>query len=359
MKLIRILVIEDNEDVRENIAEILELANYRVSTAENGMIGIEKAIKDKPDVILCDIMMPGLDGYEVLEKLKTSKKTASIPFIFLTAKVEKSDIRRGMNLGADDYLTKPFQENELLEAIECRLRKHNFLKKEFSKNIEGLNEFIDEASQYGNLENLTRDFSVQNYKKKESIFMEGAGAHNLYFVQSGTVKTFRTTDSGKELVTGIYGAGDFIGQLSLLSDKGTFTETAVVLEAAEICEIPKADFIKLLHNSPIVSSKFINMISNSLVDVQEKLINMAFAPVRQRVAKALLEVYDQGLLTDKVSSGIHLAREDFAGIIGTATETAIRMLTEFKQEGLISIGSDRKIILKEKDKLKHIADFVE
>lgn len=355
----KVLIIEDNEDVRENIAEILELANYNVTTVQNGKVGIKIANKVKPDLIICDIMMPDIDGYGVLEALSSSKKTASVPFIFLTAKTEKSDIRKGMNLGADDYLTKPFEEKDLLNAIESRLKKHDFLKKEFSKNVKGLNDFIDEASEYISFESLTQDLSIYNYIKKESIYMEGAAAHNLYFIQSGAIKTFLTTDSGKEFVTGLYGAGDFIGQLSLLSDKGVYVDSAVVLNHAEICEIPKTDFIKLLYENKVVSSKFINMISNNLIDVQEKLKNMAYAPVRQRAAKTLLKLLDNGLLIDKESAGINISREDFAGIIGTATETAIRMLTQFKQEGLITINSSRKIILKDKESLEYLANFID
>lgn len=134
----KVLIIEDNDDVRENTADILELANYAVNTAQNGKAGVEKAIELLPDVIICDIMMPELDGYEVLQELNKHSKTASIPFIFLTAKTDKSDVRKGMNLGADDYLTKPFTENELLDALNSRLKKHDFLKREYSQTIEGV-----------------------------------------------------------------------------------------------------------------------------------------------------------------------------------------------------------------------------
>lgn len=119
----KIVLIEDNADVRETTADILELANYEVITAESGKLGIEKATEHQPDLIICDIMMPGLDGYGVLHILSKKPETASIPFIFLTAKAEKDDVRKGMNLGADDYLTKPFEEMELLNAVESRLRK--------------------------------------------------------------------------------------------------------------------------------------------------------------------------------------------------------------------------------------------
>lgn len=104
----KILVIEDNLEVRENLEEILELYGYDVETAENGKIGVHKALEKQPDLILCDVMMPELDGFGVLNILSRKDKTNGIPFVFLTAKSEKEDWRRGMNLGADDYITKPF-----------------------------------------------------------------------------------------------------------------------------------------------------------------------------------------------------------------------------------------------------------
>src|SRR6187200_3409183 len=119
----KILLIEDNLEVRENTEEILILANYEVLTAANGKIGVELAQQENPDLIICDIMMPELDGYGVLHILSKKEETARIPFIFLTAKTEKTDIRKGMTMGADDYLTKPFDDTDLLNAIETRLRK--------------------------------------------------------------------------------------------------------------------------------------------------------------------------------------------------------------------------------------------
>src|ERR1017187_8368209 len=105
----KVLIVEDNKTVRENISEILELAEYQVLTAENGKVGVDVAIKELPDIIVCDIMMPELDGYGVLHMLSKNPKTSSIPFIFLTAKADRVDFRKGMEMGADDYLTKPFE----------------------------------------------------------------------------------------------------------------------------------------------------------------------------------------------------------------------------------------------------------
>ncbi|SIS52885.1 cAMP-binding domain of CRP or a regulatory subunit of cAMP-dependent protein kinases [Zobellia uliginosa] len=352
----KILLIEDNYDVRDMTAEILELENYQVATAENGKIGIEKARTFAPDLILCDIMMPEVDGYGVFEELSQDQKTACIPFIFLTAKSEKSDLRKGMAMGADDYLTKPFEAIDLIEAIEARLKKNSFLRKEFSRNVQGINDFIKEASKYQNLKDLSADRSLTRYRPKEAIFSEGSMAHNLYFIQSGEVKTYKHNENGKEYVTGMFSAGDFIGQLCILGSLGMYTETAVALSHCEICSIPKKDFTQLLFNNKEVSHKFIGMISNNVIHMQNQLMGLAFDSVRKRAATALLELYDKGLIKDD-DMGISISREDFAGLIGTATETAIRVLSSFKDKGLIQLGESRRIILADKKQLQQVADF--
>jgi DNA-binding NarL/FixJ family response regulator len=119
----KILVIEDEPEMRRNIVMLLRYRNYQPLEAENGRRGLEVVRRDTPDLILCDVMMPELDGYEVLRALRGDSKLALIPFIFLTAKGEKDDLRSGMNLGADDYLTKPVGNNDLIRAIEARLQR--------------------------------------------------------------------------------------------------------------------------------------------------------------------------------------------------------------------------------------------
>ncbi len=119
----KILVIEDEPEMRRNITTILRLEKYQPLAAENGRVGIELAKKEKPDLILCDVMMPVLDGYGVLQALRDDAETVNTPFIFLTAKGEKADVRSGMDLGADDYLAKPVAKADLLNAIESRLRR--------------------------------------------------------------------------------------------------------------------------------------------------------------------------------------------------------------------------------------------
>ncbi|WP_375476481.1 EAL domain-containing protein [uncultured Nostoc sp.] len=128
----KILIIEDEEAVRENILDLLEAEDFQTIAAANGRIGVNLAISEVPDLILCDMMMPEIDGYGVLTALRQAPSTATIPFIFLTAKSAKSDFRQGMDMGADDYITKPFTRSELLSAIMNRLEKYATLKKYLS-----------------------------------------------------------------------------------------------------------------------------------------------------------------------------------------------------------------------------------
>ena len=133
----KILIIEDEPEMRRNITTILRLEGFAPVAAENGRAGVEVAAKEKPDLILCDVMMPELDGYGVIKTLHNEPATMNIPFIFLTAKGERTDIRSGMNLGADDYLTKPVDKNDLLRAIKMRLaRAEQLSRREFTPNFD-------------------------------------------------------------------------------------------------------------------------------------------------------------------------------------------------------------------------------
>lgn len=119
----RILIIEDDDETRRNLATILRMEGYEPRTAANGVEGLASAREELPALILCDVMMPELDGHAVITSLRADPSTAHIPFIFLTARAERADIRTGMNLGADDYVTKPVTARELIAAVEARLNR--------------------------------------------------------------------------------------------------------------------------------------------------------------------------------------------------------------------------------------------
>ena len=132
----KILIIEDQPDVRENIEAILELEDYETLIAENGEMGIEMAKNHQPDLILCDVMMPKLDGFGVVQALRQNPITSTIPLIFLTAKVDRLSLRQGMDLGADDYLTKPFTLDELINAVKARLSKQTLIQKDVNQELD-------------------------------------------------------------------------------------------------------------------------------------------------------------------------------------------------------------------------------
>lgn len=141
----KLLVIEDEPEVRANIIELLEAEEFQVVGAENGFIGAIWAQEHLPDLIVCDVRMPELDGYDVLTALRQDSLTATIPFIFLTANADRADMRRGMELGADDYLTKPFTRSELLSAIASRFAKHEVVMQQYNsehERVESLQEKV-------------------------------------------------------------------------------------------------------------------------------------------------------------------------------------------------------------------------
>lgn len=339
-----ILLIEDNIDIRENTAEILELSNYKVYTAEDGKRGVALALEHKPDLIVCDIMMPVLDGYGVIHMLQKNPETKNIPFIFLSAKAERAEIRRGMELGADDYITKPFDGTELLSAVESRLRKAEIVKENLPSNLEGLNSLIRTISGDELLEKIKEDRSVNKYKKKQIVYNEGNHPLRLYYIIKGKVKTYKTNDDGKELVIGLYNEGDFLGYVSLL-EGGHYKETAEALEESEIAIIPKDEFENLLHNNREVMQKFIQMLAKNVTTREEQLIGLAYNSLRKKVAEALVALYKKFNPEENPNFMIDLSRENLATIAGTAKESLIRTLSDFKEEGIIDIkGGDIQVL---------------
>jgi len=340
----QILLIEDNMEMRENTAEILELAHYKVLTASNGKEGVRLAQTAVPDLIICDIMMPELDGYGVLHMLGKDPKTSTIPFIFLTAKAEKNDFRKGMTMGADDYLTKPFDDVELLNIVELRLRKSEILKTEFAKTAEGVNEFMDFAGGMEELLKVSQRRQPRKYEKRDWIYREGHFPNEMYFIVSGKVKTYRTNREGKELVTGLYKEGDFFGYTNLLEEL-PYPDSAMSLEPVEILSIPKDDFFSLLFSNRDVASRFIKMLSDSVVEKEAHLLRLAYNSVRKRLADALLLCRERYKKSDDEIFSMAIPREELASMVGTATETVIRALSDFREEKLVEVKNSTITIL--------------
>jgi DNA-binding response OmpR family regulator len=322
----KILLIEDHQEIRENTAEILTLAGFEVFSAENGKIGVEMARETTPDIVVCDIMMPVLDGYGVLHLFRRDEVLSQIPFIFLTAKSERADQRKAMELGADDYLTKPFSELELLAAIEARLQKSGMgaQRSASPKRLQDAREQLN-----GFFKTLMKEAGAELVKlpKKHLLFSEGQFPQSVYWLEKGIIKHYRTTPFGKSLITKI----DFGAELIGLSDAllpHSYRSYAEAATPLEIRSIPKEAAIKALsENAPLLMDA-LQLQAEECNRLEEKMVHLAYTPMRERVL-AEAESLRTRLHEHSFSEGDRIfSREEMAQIAGTATESLIRVLNE-------------------------------
>lgn len=341
----KVLVIEDDKIVRENITEILELASYTVKTAKNGKIGVSLANDFMPDIIICDILMPELDGYGVLQIVSNSPKLEHIPLIFLTAKTNHEDLRKGMELGADDYINKPFEESELLRAIDIRLKRVEAFEQKKSiqndiklhektiKNIKNFDQFLDQKQLF-------------NYKSGETIYCQGNQSNHIFLIKKGLIKTYKTNELGKELITGYFTSQQYFGYSSFVKHSPHFENSKAVTNT-QLYKINKDEISSIINNNHHILYHFIDLLATNLITLKEKLLLMAYASVRKKTALTLIYISENYPL--KSDSEIKICRADFANSIGIAKETLIRTLHDFKQERLIEINPKGiKIINKNK-----------
>jgi DNA-binding response OmpR family regulator len=343
IKMKTILLIEDDTALRENTAELLELSGYKVITAPNGKIGIDKAKQEIPNVIICDIMMPEIDGYGVLEAMASGETTQHIPFIFLSAKTEHKEIRKGMDMGADDYLTKPFDEQELISAVESRLAKATILAIREQSSASGIDQNDENPQNLNQLKNFFCDEGVVNtFKKGEHIYKNGDHSNSLFLLLKGVVKTHTMDANAKELITGLYKADDFLGFTSF-EDNIPYNETATAVEETEIVGISKKYVKDILKKSQDVSLELMNLLTDNLSEIKLQLVKMAYSSVRKKTASTILQFVE--IMNKMPQAPLRISRNDLATTAGIATESLIRTLSDFKKDGLIEIeGRDIRII---------------
>ena len=346
-----ILLIEDDRALRENTEELLELSGYSVMTAPNGKIGIQMAKDNNPNIIVCDIMMPEIDGYGVLENLSSDEKTNHIPFIFLSAKTEHKEIRKGMDLGADDYLTKPFEEEDLISAIESRLAKVALLGRmdQESKDVP-----LSPADQMRTLNELKNFFDdngeIIGFQQGSTIFKEGSHSHKIYLILKGVVKCHTMDEDGKELITSLFRADDFLGFTSFINNI-PYQESATAIEDVELAGISKENLKVVLENNNTISLELMELLSDNISEIKQQLLQMAYSSVRKKTAQTLLQFAE--IMNKKTEDPIKISRNDLASVAGIATESLIRTLSGFKKEGLIDIDG-RNIRIKELKALQYI-----
>lgn len=337
-----ILLIEDDVVLRENTAELLEISDYKVVTAANGKIGLEIAKNNLPDIIVCDIMMPELDGYGVLEALSKNENTKHIPFIFLSAKTERKDVRKGMDLGADDYITKPFEEEELISAIESRLAKAAILK----DRSEATHQTIatdDELRTLNDLKNFFDDNGETiSFSEGDVIYDEGQHSNYIYLISKGLVKCHKLDEQGKDLTTALYKEDDLFGYTSFTQNT-PYQETATAIKDAVLIGISKNELKEVLNSNHKVTLELIQLLTDDLSIVKEQLLQMAYSSAKKRTATTILKFAEK--LNRKPEDAIRISRNDLASVAGIALESLIRTLSSFKDMGIIDIeGRNIKIL---------------
>ncbi|MGH1386736.1 response regulator [Kordia sp.] len=336
----KVLLIEDDTILRENTAELLELAGYDVITAPNGRIGVETALQNPIDIIVCDIMMPELDGYGVLETLSKNDITKYIPFIFLSAKTERQDVRKGMDLGADDYITKPFEEEELISAMESRIAKAAILKDE-RENYAHKEE--DQLRDLNDLKNFFDDNgSIFNFPKNEVIYEEGHSSNYIYLIIKGVVKCHKFDEQGKELTTALHKDDDLFGYTSFTQNM-PYQETATAIKDTEVVGLSKSELIAVLDKNHKVTLELIQLLTDNISGIKDQLLQMAYSSVHRKTAITILKFAKK--LNRNPEDPIKISRNDLASVAGIATETLIRTLSRFKKEGIIEIeGRNIRIV---------------
>ncbi|ETN94914.1 cAMP-binding domain of CRP or a regulatory subunit of cAMP-dependent protein kinases [Zhouia amylolytica] len=338
----KVLLVEDDVILRENTAELLELSNYNVVTASDGKKGVLLAEKELPDIIVCDIMMPELDGYGVLEALSKNDRTKRIPFIFLSAKTERNEVRRGMNLGADDYITKPFEEEELINAIESRLAKVRILSD--MNQVEASNgDREDEIANINQLKNYFLDEGEMfTYEEGALIYSEGNHSNYMFLIEEGMVKSFKIDEQGKELITKVSKEDDFFGYSSFTQNI-PYKEYAKAIKNTTVYAVKKDILSTILNDNKKLSIEIVDFLAEGLTEFNNQLLQMAYGSVRRKTAATILQFVDQ--FDRNKSEGIKISRNDLASVAGIAPESFIRTLSELKKEGLIAVeGRNIKVL---------------
>ncbi len=344
----KILVIEDDKVLRENIAELLSLSGYHADTAEGGKQGIEKAKAAPPDLIVCDIIMPGTDGFSVLYALENQDILHDIPFIFLTAKTDNEAYRRGMNLGADDFLHKPFEDIDLLNAIEVRLEKQQARMNSDPQNDneEELTNLPEQNTTYVQVmeDLLSKAISIQ-LKAGDTLYHQGDHPHFVFFLERGSVKTYQMNKDGKAYTTEVYYEHQLIGYKPVIENRA-YNQFAEAYTDSVIRKIPAGKFKKSIFREAKLAEHFIKYMSRRLSQKEAELMSIAYNSVKQRIGNKLLSMSE-----NHPQNLVDLARAELAEMVGTTPETIARSLTQFDDDGLINTKG-RSIIINDSKKFR-------
>jgi len=326
-----ILVINDSDIQRESMVELLSLSGYQTLAAENGKKGLEILGKHKPDLILCDVNMPELDGYGVLRAIHNIPHMTNTPFIFWSSKPDIKGLRKGMNLGADDYLINPNDE-DVLEVISIQLKKSLLIKQRFENETKRLTTLINDTSNFNHIFSSSPYKLNRTVKAKQAIYLEGDPVNFIFSLVKGKVKTFKMNDEGKEIIIGLHKEGDIFGHASFLENSQQ--EFCTAIEASELVYIPKEEFLQILDSNSDVALKLIKSVLCLYLEAGDKMLKLAYNSSTKKIADALSfysHIYQKG------QDDFPFDRGDIASLAGVAKESVSRRLSDFKAKGLIKI----------------------
>lgn len=345
----KVLIIDDDKIVLNVTEELLRLSGYSTVSAGDGFAGIALASSERPDVIICDIVMPGINGYEVFNALSRNAFTAAIPFIFLTSKDNYDDQRKGMRMGASDYLTKPVNGIDLLESIEARIRKQRAAKKR--TRPDGIL-MPPPPDPWKPLRELSSASTI-TCSRNDILFYEGDVQKHIFLVNKGRIKTMKINENGKRVITGFYSNADIVGCIAR-EDQAVYCDTAIAHEDAEVTRVPAEGFYSLIESDRDMMAALLTLMSREVSRKEKLMMNIALHSARRRMREALLVAAEY--YSDSKSAGnsvcLSLSREDLANLAGLSTESAIRILSSFRKDGLLDADEKGQLIIHDAALLK-------
>ena len=208
-----ILFVESDDAIRKEVADMMGMAHYHILTAKNGKEGFTSTKKYLPDIVVSAMVMPIIDGLGLLYMLRHDPVTEAIPVIFLASRTDRSDFRNAMDSGADDFITKPFNADELFKAIENRLRRVEAIRKKFTANIKNLN-----ATESVTVSEMGATYEEKGFYQKEALKPINYTQNSLYFICNNRVKALKTYEDGKQLIMALYNDEIFLGYIALLAE---------------------------------------------------------------------------------------------------------------------------------------------
>jgi len=346
----KILIVNDKSLVREELLELFWQSNYQVIITSSGNEVEQLALKHSPDLILYDNIRPEFNEYSVSHHIQPNSIIKQRYFIFKKSNAENSKVSVE---GIANKMLHHSNASDLLHSIECSLDNSPVDNDGQTEKMQSFLE-ITETNPKRALKNFVEGRRVQWFNRNQTIFYEGNHPKNIFYIQKGKVKVYKMNEDGKELIVRLCGENEFFGYVSILENT-TYKVSAKAIERCEIAIIPRSDFDSMINTNALVLKKFIQMLAGEVGDYEQMLLGMAYNSLRKKVAETLLRLTAKFEQQNPEQNCLKVSRPTLAALAGTATESLIRTLSDFKKEKLIDI-TDGNIKILDSLKLTWLAN---